>query len=366
MLYASESGALWIGYVEGGVTLLKEGQFTHFGEAEGMGHGTVLSWAEDTRGWNWMACTNALWRYDGHQWGRVGSDWGFPDKYARVLSVDQRGTVWVAGERETFYLERQSQRFERAGVRVEGDSGEFIESPDARTWYVDDAGVHSLPAQGAGSLRAPSTNARTSFATLIDRAGSLWRIGESIKRLPFDRSRNELSFDDYPTPDRFTTKEGLSDALTRSMLEDREGNVWVGTAGGLDRFRATNVHALPPPMNESGGHALAPAENGAIWIGSDAYLLRSSLDGLWKFDGRLRRISVPGNTSVTAVDVDAEGKLWIAGPEGVWRQEGDERFRKVDELPAGARGQDVHALKIDLEGNPWISVVRSSLFRRRH
>ena len=52
MLYASESGALWIGYVEGGVTFLKEGQFTHFGEAEGMGHNTVLSWAEDTRGWN--------------------------------------------------------------------------------------------------------------------------------------------------------------------------------------------------------------------------------------------------------------------------------------------------------------------------
>ena len=155
--------------------------------------------------------------------------------------------------------------------------------------------------------------------------------------------------------------------MTRTMLEDREGNVWVGTASGLDRFRPTNLHALAA-SDERVGRPCPGA--GGEWRHLDrigfAVFLGSSLDGVWKFDGRLRRISVPGNTSVTAVDVDAEGKLWIAGPEGVWREEGDERFRKVDELPAGARGQDVHALKIDLEGSPWISVVRSSLFRHRH
>ena len=108
----------------------------------------------------------------------IGSDWGFPDSYASTLFVDQRGTLWIAGEHEIFYLERDSQRFQLSGVRVEGvDSGEFIESPDGRTWYADDSGIHGLPVQSAGSPRAAVSNARTSYTKLIDRVGSVWMVG---------------------------------------------------------------------------------------------------------------------------------------------------------------------------------------------
>lgn len=368
VLYASDSGALWIGYVNSGASLLRGGRFTHFSEAEGLGRGTVLGFAEDTRGGTWVACANALWRYDGQQWSRIGSDWGFPDTHASSVFVDQRGTVWVSGEREIFSLEKQSRRFEPTGVRVEGvDNGAFIESPDGRAWYEDDTGIHALPAQSAGSPRAASNNARTSFVTLIDRSGSVWQVGESkVRRLTFDPSRGELLFKDHAAPDSFSASEGLSDATVKTILEDREGNLWLGTGGGVDRFRRTNVRRLPPEVGRLNGQALAPAENGSVWIGADCGLCNSSLDGLWKFDDRLRRIPVAGITSVTAVDVDATGKLWIAGPAGVWRQEDHERFRKVAELPEGTRGQDVHALTIDVAGDPWISVVRSNLFRYRN
>jgi signal transduction histidine kinase/ligand-binding sensor domain-containing protein len=366
-LYASASGALWIGYVYGGVSLLKDGRFTHFGEAQGMGRGTVSSVAEDTRGATWVACADALWRYDGRQWTRIGSDWGFPDTHATSLSVNQRGTLWIAGEHEIFSLERESQRFQPTGIRATGDGSEFIESPDGRTWYSDDAGIYLLPAQSAGPMRASISNARTSFIKLIDRSGSAWMLGaSSLRRLPFDPARPELLFKDHPDPDTFTTKDGLSDGVAKTILEDREGNVWITTSSGVDRFRPTHIHRLPPEVGQLGSQALAPAENGSIWIGSFLGLVGSPLDGLWKFDGRLKRIPVPGVARVTAVDVDAHGKLWIAGPEGVWRQEGNERFRKVAEPPEGTRGQQVHALTIDLEGNPWISVVRSSLFRYRN
>lgn len=368
VLYASDSGALWIGYVYGGASLLKGGQFTHFDEAQGMGRGTVGSFAEDTRGATWAACADALLRYDGRQWTRIGSDWGFPDAYAGSVFLDRRGTLWIAGEHEIFFLERQSQRFQSTGIRVEDvDSVDFIESPDGRTFYANDTGIHALPAQPAGPVRATINNSRTSYVRLIDRAGDVWLVGSpNVRRLPFDPARGELLFKDHPDPDRFTTQDGLSDAVTKTILEDREGNVWITTSAGVDRFRPTNVHRLPPAVGQLGSHALAPAEKGAVWIGAYAGLIGSSLDGLWKFDDRLRRIPVPGITRVTAVDTDADGKLWIAGPEGVWRQERDEHFRKIAEPPEGTRGQQVHALTIDFNGNPWISVVRSSLFRYRN
>lgn len=368
VLYASDSGALWIGYVYGGASLLKDGRFTHFGEAQGLGRGTVVSLTQDTRGATWVACADALWRYDGRQWTRIGSEWGFPDTYATSVFVDQRGTLWVASEQEIFFLERQSQRFQPAGIRVEGvDTGEFIESPDGRSWYANETGIHAVPAQSAGSPRADIGNARTSFVTLIDRLGGIWRVGESkLRRVPFDLSRGALLFNDHPDADSFSAKDGLSAGAVKTILEDREGNVWIATSSGIDRFRPTNVHRLPPEVGELGSHALAPAEHGSVWIGSFEGLTRSSLDGLWKFDGRLKRIPVPGITRVTAVDADADGKLWIAGAEGVWREESHERFRKVAELPEDARGQQVHALTVDLAGNPWVSIVRSSLFRYRN
>jgi len=40
-LYASESGALWIGRLNSGVTLLKDGHFIHFGETVGFGGSTI-------------------------------------------------------------------------------------------------------------------------------------------------------------------------------------------------------------------------------------------------------------------------------------------------------------------------------------
>jgi ligand-binding sensor domain-containing protein len=82
---------------------------------------------EDTRGAIWAACADALRRYDGRQWTRVGSDWGFPDTWAQAVFVDQRGTLWIAGEHQIFSLERQSQRLQPTGTRVER-GGDFIES----------------------------------------------------------------------------------------------------------------------------------------------------------------------------------------------------------------------------------------------
>ena len=46
----------------------------------------------------------------------------------------------------------------------------------------------------------------------------------------------------------FTAKDGLSDDVVRAILQDREGNIWVGTNNGLDRFRKTNLVPVALPF----------------------------------------------------------------------------------------------------------------------
>ena len=44
--------------------------------------------------------------------------------------------------------------------------------------------------------------------------------------------------------DVFTQADGLSADIICSLFEDREGNVWVGTNRGLDRFREPPVTTI--------------------------------------------------------------------------------------------------------------------------
>jgi hypothetical protein len=41
--------------------------------------------------------------------------------------------------------------------------------------------------------------------------------------------------------DQFLVSDGLTNREVKAVLEDREGNIWVGTASGLDRFSDRSV-----------------------------------------------------------------------------------------------------------------------------
>ena len=61
--------------------------------------------------------------------------------------------------------------------------------------------------------------------------------------------------------EQFTSKEGLSADYVTSILEDREGNVWVAINNGLDQFRLSDLAAIELG-SAAGGLSLAPGEDG--------------------------------------------------------------------------------------------------------
>ncbi|MBK6381117.1 MAG: hypothetical protein IPF72_16115 [Chitinophagaceae bacterium] len=67
------------------------------------------------------------------------------------------------------------------------------------------------------------------FSLLEDRSGNLW-LG----------TFNGVSKFDGRTYKQFTEKEGLGNNDIYTMLEDRSGNIWFGTAGGgVSKYNAT-------------------------------------------------------------------------------------------------------------------------------
>lgn len=116
-----------------------------------------------------------------------------------------------------------------------------------------------------------------------DRKGNIWfgSYGEGVFK--FDG----VSFFHY------TMKEGLNSNTTYSIVEDKQGYIWVGTNKGLNRFdgkRFENITILlsnTNPLLSNLTLSNSPAENkvwsllvdtrGTIWIGTD--------DGVYCYDG---------------------------------------------------------------------------------
>ena len=81
--------------------------------------------------------------------------------------------------------------------------------------------------------------------------------------------------------DVFSESDGLSGDIVMSLCEDREGNIWVATTGGIDRFRELPVTAI------SVKHGLSGDLPTSVVAGADRSIWMATQDGLtrWK-DGQ--------------------------------------------------------------------------------
>jgi ligand-binding sensor domain-containing protein len=148
--------------------------------------------------------------------------------------------------------------------------------------------------------------------------------------------------------DLFEQSDGLSGNYVQSIFEDREGNIWVSTLNGLDRFRdlaVSNISAKQG-LSSSGVLSVLAATDGSVWLGTR--------DGLNRWnDGRmsiLRKGSggLPDNPH--CLFQDDHGRIWVSTNRGIGYLDNG-RFISVDSMPAGA----VHSIASDSSGNLWIS-----------
>ncbi|WP_433974824.1 two-component regulator propeller domain-containing protein [Tunturiibacter lichenicola] len=107
-----------------------------------------------------------------------------------------------------------------------------------------------------------------SQAILFDNDGALWIAtqGDGLRRAPAPELLSGHIKELSTAVESFTAKDGLSDDYIRAILQDREGNIWIGTTSGLDRFRKTNLIPVILPLKFKHWHVvLAAGEAGDAW-----------------------------------------------------------------------------------------------------
>lgn len=135
----------------------------------------------------------------------------------------------------------------------------------------------------------------------------------------------------------FTTRNGLPQNTINQMVQTRDGYVWFATFGGLARFDGLEFHTLDltshPALPEVRVTSLMEDRDGALWVGfQEGHLGRLS-------EGRYH--PVPGAAGTVGVvwqiAQDREGRIWVStdrGP-GMVGPAGD--FRPVGAVQTGGR-----------------------------
>jgi signal transduction histidine kinase len=116
--------------------------------------------------------------------------------------------------------------------------------------------------------------------------------------------------------DVFTQTDGLSGNNVEALFEDREGNVWVGTNEGLDRFRELAVTSLATQLGtptDLTSSVLRARDGETVWIGTP--------DGLRRWAGGRTTVyrtrdGIPDNRVGTIFE-DSAGRILVTTVGGM-------------------------------------------------
>jgi signal transduction histidine kinase len=366
IVWAAPSGGLWVGYGFGGASFINNGSLTNYGEREGLPVASVRSFAQDKSGTVWVATTNGVRRLDGSRWVDVSAALGLPKKYTGTLAFDRKGTLWIAVNDKIMYLDAGQHALATTDIQIGGQII-FREGSDGTLWLIDDSKGVRILYSPVGPMNVnkdwiPLGDARSGPLSILlnDRDGTFWITTHSamgIRRLRDSTALLSQGWADGSSADVFSHADGLSGDIF-SGLEDREGNIWIGTSGGLDRFRESRLTSVDIRI-PSNKYSLVAGDDGAMWVG--AYWE----NGAYKVTKGSTFEAVPGPRDIRCAIRDADGILWFGGREKIWRSDG-QRWVVID-LPVdnilkqGYSG--VQAIAKDRSGVLWVSIVPGGVFR---
>lgn len=337
-LWAGADGSLWVGYGEAGVICRIQGSHVSvFDEGAGLAEGAVADFAQDRSGRLWAATAAGLFHHADGQWHRAGPASGLPEGPANSIEVSRAGTLYVGTPVGVFSQPEGTPVFSRidgspATVRslTEDTSGVMWVS-DALIGFrrlVEPAGLgDSRPGRG--------------YRVLHDRRGDLWvgTLGQGLWRIRHAETGARML-------ETTTVRTGLSSDGIRSLLEDRDGNIWAGTSEGLNRL---TPHRVTPVLSLGLVRAIDVTREGRVWVGTAEEVIRfSETNGVWHTDQP--NVPMPG---VRTLYADVDGSAIVATDEGLWRIV-DQRVSPLP-LSGGQARIRVDAIAADYRGGLWIA-----------
>lgn len=326
--------------------------FECFGVENGLSSNDVLSIAEDSLGFMWFGTNNGLNRYDGYAF----RSFSFGENSERIDSspyffayVDSEGTLWVAGGSALYKFDSQKVAFDK-----------ILEA----RWEQQ---IYSM----GGILR--------------DSEGTLWlgTWGNGVITLTRDANATpEQTSAQYSVMPgyairQYTSEDSLPNNFVLPMIEDENGDIWIGTKNGLVRVRKQTGQfehffhdaEVSTSLSSNVISSLYQDSSGHIWIGTFGGGLNRFCEEKQQFRRFQHRERDPESISddyVMSIAEDRSGSLWVGTGNGLNRfDRTTESFRRYSSQSheGSLSANIIHSVYVDSQGILWVGTRRGGVCR---
>ena len=276
---------------------------------------------------------------------------------------------------------------------------DLTESPDGQLWIATDAGAQHF--DGVRWIPVASPVGPDLRRVLVDRTGAPWAVS-------FNRGVTRFDGVSWGLPGGISA---LPDSQGRAILEDRQGDVWIGFVNGLAWFRraaaqwtwfdtfnsglvrnnveqiledgegalwfasgqAGGLSILDPTRTSwrreevrPGGLArdsvmsLGLEDDGSVWCGSFGGASRRRPDGTWRHFTRAQGLP---SDSIVAIAGDRRGGVWFGADNGGIGHYDGRSFRVERWTPAGQPIGGIRSMLVDRASVLWLATRGGGLLR---
>ena len=358
-LLVARDGALWIA-TQGGLARWSRGELSTYRQLNGW---VVNGLAQDRQGTVWAAAyATGLSRLCAIGNSRIdcyGKDGNF-GAWVDPVVEDRNGILWIATAKGLWHWRPGPPR--------------LISLPDTLA-----GGPYSLTGMSTGGILALTANGAYQIvegkvteywipsassgwhpnAVVRDRDGAIWIGGQGNGILHLHNGRR----------DEFGPSDGLSGDRVGTLFEDREGNVWASTVGGLDRFRALPATTYSTRQGVVGFYdAVLADRDGSIWFSTSVGLYRWQGDHFTVYraiheksyrrpqqsmrSDLVREVTVRGlgDSLGASLFQDHRGRVWLSTTSGLGYLEHN-RFESIAGMPPGL----IDSIVEEPDGDLWVA-----------
>ena len=350
----------WIGTQNGGLTCYRQGKFRNYSTKDGLPDESVFSIEADPQGNLWLSPGGLLRLTDGRFTLYTTRD-GLPSNGSGNIRAAPDGSIWFrSGDFIMHFHDGRFERFSTKDLPADWISRVVTMSVarDGSLWLVTEYGLVHLQ---NGSFTILNTHSAVPDATVMPSEFVLTTFEDRTGSLRFLTPSGLAHYQDgkviVDTPIPFHELSGLNMALwvVRPVIEDREGNLWMGTGGlGLHRFRPRQITAYTAEtgLSDEGFVPITGDGTGGLWLGST-----NLINSLYHFqEGKFTLYNIGHLTR--SLWRDHRGTLWIGTDKGLYRLQNGQLIKDHPVNSAMGQGTVVQAIYEDREANLWVGTGR--------
>lgn len=344
-LSSGTDGGLWIGFRIGGISYLSaNGTVTSYNIRNGRGPNSAQKFVLRADHSVWALADHKLMQFRHEQWEDFGARHGLPSDQLLSLFFDRSGNIWTSARKQLFVLHPGQASFELYPTES-FQVVDFAEMPDGQLWVSD--GWHIVRPLIPDDRR-PAIPVKGYVRILTVSSGALWMAQDyrGVAHIAWDQVS--------PRQDEPVSEPELSSAQTNAIMLDRNGNIWIGTSRGLDRFLPSALEAFSNIRVEYYPSLAADPAHG-VWIAALAHPVVHAEGHALTWFGR--------GVGSSPVVCDDRSLLWMVNPVRNALTSYDRMHSNEFPVPDEVHRAAAQSVGLDRDGAILVSFDEAGLWR---